>query len=357
MKPIISLLLFVWSATTYGASVCPDLGQTDQSQNPIDAFDDLINNKVLGDTACNTDLCNQITQWGNQEPSLVTTETAGDLLESIRDNAATLPDAQPGVTELQTKLSEWQVLMAEAEIGFLPTAEWQPARFILFDGDPEEINFEDIFLANCPNSISECSAMFETATCVYTHAVLQRRILRQLLKESRDTTIAYLHRLNLRWTAYNSGGRGLFPWELWANGELYRRKTNGRGFVEPPNKQIAILHPSIAFAYEDTADGELDEALILELLGWYRWSWGGKSGAAIKRPFGASIIASWDGSSDVGYGVMIHMPKNWSIGVTRRSVAGNDETSVLVSMDLGKFLLEEQKLRTRLIDKISLVHD
>jgi len=72
------------------------------------------------------------------------------------------------------------------------------------------------------------------------------------------------------------------------------------------------------------------------------------------RPLGGSIVTSWTGDSggDLGYGVMIHLPRNWSLGVTRRSVDGNDDTTFLLSVDLGKFLLEEQRLRQNLIETL-----
>ena len=49
---------------------------------------------------------------------------------------------------------------------------------------------------------------------------------------------------------------------------------------------------------------------------------------------------------------MVHLPKNWSLGVTRRSIDGDDTTTIHVSVDLGKFLVEENKLRTNLIETI-----
>ena len=107
--------------------------------------------------------------------------------------------------------------------------------------------------------------------------------------------------------------------------------------------------------YQDAGDGDLEEALVLELVGFYRWRWGGDDEATMKKPFGASLIATWTGPSDLGYGVMIHLPKNWSLGVTRREIAGIDETTYLLSVDLGKFLVDERRLREDLIGKLEEV--
>ena len=118
-----------------------------------------------------------------------------------------------------------------------------------------------------------------------------------------------------------------------------------------------MLHPSVALEYDNSADGELDDALVVELAGFYRWRWGGDNGATMTRPFGVSAIASWTGADELGYGVMIHLPKNWSLGVTRREIAGQDETTYLLSVDLGKFLVDERKLREKLIGKLDEVRD
>ena len=251
----------------------------------------------------------------------------------------------------------WRELFSQGDVASLSTAEWQVDPFAVFGDQPYEINVENILTNSdhCGATVSSCDGIFETTACVYSHAVMQRRVYLGLLKVNREATIQYLERLNARWSAFNAGGRSLFPWELWANGAIQARKGRQRGFVEPPRHQFALLHPSLAVQGENTADGSLQTAIVLELVGWYGWRWGGRDGATMKRPFGASLIASWDGSNNVGYGAMIHLPKNWSVGATRKSVNGSHETTLLLSVDLGKFLTEEGRLRQTLIDKIEPV--
>jgi hypothetical protein len=350
-----AFLLLGWCTFANAQTACPDVGTIDPTTNPTLAFDDLRRDDVLGGSGCNTELCEAVAEWKRVIESEGRMSAASDLLGRIRVAAESLPGSQPGVETIQNRLVDWQAQFAEVEgnIETLSTAEWQPAGFVLFKGHPDEIDFEKIFNEECPGSIGQCTELFATAACVYTVAVLQRTILQGLLEERRNDTLAYLDLLNRRWSAYNSGGRSLFPWELWVNGALYERKHGGRGFVEPPTRQLLLLHPSMAIAGQDSPDGDFEETLVLEFVGWYGWRWGGRDGATMRWPVGASLITAWDGSNELGYGVMIHLPKNWSIGATRKSVGGSHETSILVSIDLGKWLMEENSLRNRLIDNIS----
>lgn len=354
--PLVLLLVCTGRADAQG--VCPAFDQVDPADDPIGAFDDLLGDKAMGGEGCDSDLCREVRSWEGTSASREKTEQAVGFLDQIRESALALPPDLPGVATLQRHLVEWQQLLARADILTLPTAVWAPANFVLFPNRRgDEVDFEQVFQQRCPESVSQCPVVFETSACVYTHAVLQRRVLLEMLEEDREETIAYLNRLNSRWQAFNSGGRALFPWELGVNSLVHHRQFSQRGFVEPPSYQISLLHPSVALEYDNSADGELDEALVLELAGFYRWRWGGDDAATMTRPYGVSAIASWTGADELGYGVMIHLPKNWSFGVTRREIAGEDETTYLLSVDLGKFLVDERRLREKLIDNLDEVRD
>ncbi|MEL7448315.1 MAG: hypothetical protein AAFN78_03850 [Pseudomonadota bacterium] len=350
---VLAVLLLAGAARAEAASVCPDFDQVDPGSDSIGAFDDLLGQASMGGQGCDSDFCKALTAWEAAEPSAKKVEEAGEFMDTLRASALALPAGSPGVAILQRHLVEWQQLLARADVLTLPTAVWAPANFVLFPNRPDdEIDFEQVLEQQCPDSVGECEALFKTSACVYTHAVLQRRLLLELLEENRKETVDYLQQLNGRWTAFNSGGRGLFPWELAFNNLVNRKQFSQRGFVEPPQHQIAFLHPSVALEYQDAGGGDLEEALVLELGGFYRWRWGGDDGAQMVRPFGVSAIASWTGSGDPGYGLMVHLPKNWSLGVTRRDFNGEDETTYLLSVDLGKLLVDQRKLRQSLIDKI-----
>jgi hypothetical protein len=119
------------------------------------------------------------------------------------------------------------------------------------------------------------------------------------------------------------------------------------GFSEPPTSQILFLHPSVALAYRDSEDDKLQEALGLDLIGFYRWRWGGKNEAGVTKPFGLTLTMAWDGE-DLSYGVSVHLPKNWSVGVVTN---GNGNVSALLSMDLGNYLLDKKKSVDKLRQK------
>ena len=344
--------LAIISISAYAAPDCPDLSSVERSGDPTGEFEVLRFDNRLGDLECDTDLCNSIEAWERKPPSDDKTTQAASLLDAIRTSASELSTDKPAVATLNNRLDVWREQLSEANVADLPTAEWQPDPFIIFSGQEYEVSIEKIFGEKCTGTVSSCNEVFDTTACVYSHVVMQRRVLLELLETNREATIKYLDRLNSRWSAFNNGGRSLFPWELWANGAIQARKGAHRGFVEPPTYQIALLHPSVAVQGEDSSDGSLQAAVVLELIGWYGWRWGGRDGATMKRPFGGSLILAWDGSNEASYGAMIHLPKNWSIGVTQRSVNGNTETTLIFSVDLGKFFTEEERLRQNLIDKI-----
>ena len=51
--------------------------------------------------------------------------------------------------------------------------------------------------------------------------------------------------------------------------------------------------------YDDGQDDKMQKAILLDLIGRYR----------------ISLAMSWSGG-DLGYGVAVHLPRNWAIGVT-----------------------------------------
>jgi hypothetical protein len=49
---------------------------------------------------------------------------------------------------------------------------------------------------------------------------------------------------------------------------------------------------------------------------------------------------SWSGD-EPGYGRAVHLPRNWSIGVTRSK---DDHTQVLFSIEFGQYVTDKQKM-------------
>lgn len=352
---ILPVFLIAFAASGHTQEACPDTSPVQNDQDVFIAFDTLLSNGALGGASCDTALCGRVKQWEDRPAGDAKVTQSASLLEDIRTAAMALPIDVAGVVNVQGRFAEWEILLlTNDDVALLPTAVWQPAQMELFSGHPDAVNFEENLADACGDdgTVGDCRTTFDVSTCAYSLASMQRRVLFELLEEERRATVDYLDLLNRRWASFNTGGRSLFPWELGINGWWYGRKHDTRGFVEPPSMQIVIAHPSIAIDYANAESGGMEEALVLEVLGWYRWRWGDDS-SAIERPFGASVIATWTGGQgDVGYGVMVHLPKNWSIGVTRREILGEDETTVLVSVDLGKLIAKENGLRNELFEKL-----
>lgn len=343
-------------------------------------FDALDTRGCLGGDRCEDPLCERFKEWEGRweepeeecarlglevaSPSLCKVAAAAPLFEALRMRAADLPDGTPGVRSLRRQLAAWEEPLAKGDPFLLPGAVWQTDRLKLFacaeDGDPrvdcspsDEVDAEPFLDEACrgPGATAErCSATFEGLAEVWTVARLQRRLLLDLQEEDRKALLRYVQGLDRRWTAFLSGARSQFPWEQLLNAELYRRRAEKPGFVEPPTRQWILVHPTPAYEYRDFDTNGLEEVLLVEIVGFYRWRWGADD--RMHRAFGGSLIAAWNGGEtgdDVSWGAVVHLPRNWSVGATVSDVEGKNETSVLLSVDLAKLVLRGTKFRERLI--------
>lgn len=105
----------------------------------------------------------------------------------------------------------------------------------------------------------------------------------------------------------------------------------------PPNYRIRTLNPSVAFEYiDDAEDGDqFKESLIIELLGFDRWSW---QEHKKKNPWGVSLIAAYsdrENIDDLGFGVNFRLGSNISVGITSH---GNGNEGFFLSIDLQKYI-------------------
>ncbi len=309
--------------------------------------------------ACGAELCERRETLSRAQVQEELVREAAPLFAEVRELASTLPPDGAGSDRLLRQLRAWEGLLTEGDPGRLPTEVWGRDGLTLFSDDDtvsasapglREIDTEAILTGVCApgGAEAECSATFEQLGKVWTLALSQQTMLRTLQREHRVATVRYLDILDQRWRAYLLGGRSLFPWERWANGEFYRRSLDEeRGFIEPPSRQYVFLHPTPAYEYRDYAEDGLEEVLSLEVAGFYRWRW---RGSEMHRPWGGSLLVSWDGSDEdsVGYGVMAHLPRNWSLGVVARKRNSEQEWAVLLSADLAKLVVNTAQLRERL---------
>lgn len=139
-----------------------------------------------------------------------------------------------------------------------------------------------------------------------------------------------------QWDNYFDKARSQTFIELSLNTWLYSDELKKNEFVVPPSYQLIVLHPSIVLEYVANAvDGDQEkEAFAMEWIGVNWWN--------AKVPLGFSLVTTHSDRASVdnfGYGVMLHINNNYSIGVTDH----DGDTGVLVTIDLLKLFETKQK--------------
>ena len=300
----------------------------------------------LGEMPCKTPLCQEVNQfvdrWKGKEITPQTFAEAGTIYQAIRESASRLPAQRMEVMSLRAMLREWSPLLATttgttvSDLESRRTIEWLTKITGMFSGTKYEVNLNQE-IDRCGASEDACTQALESAASVFTHSLLVDRLLDTLLSGPNKAFNDHLEKLDQQWQAYLGESRAFYPWELLLNGWFFEPRQTG--FSEPPNRQILLLHPSAALSYNDSADDKLEEALVLDVIGFYRWSWGSDNESAIVNPFGLALAVSWDGDH-TGYGVSAHFSNNYSLSVT----ADEDDVFLLFNVDLGNFILDKRKL-------------
>jgi hypothetical protein len=171
-----------------------------------------------------------------------------------------------------------------------------------------------------------------------------------------------------RWEAYRDKAHSLYWWEVFVNGMLMEgsllssdnkalcdKEADGTslGFCRVPTRQLILLHPEAAVRFSRTASkaSELKPALVVQLVGWYRWRWASDSSAEMRSRTGISLAASYtatDKEGELGYGPMFHW-NNFSFAVTKAKAG---RWSLVLSVPLGEKLYGRQQ---QVIDELSKV--
>ncbi len=351
----IALLVMLLPAVAFAQDCIPSAVST--ADEAIEQLDILREDQCLGDRNCKTILCIRITEfeknWVEAPFSQENITEAADLIRTIRQESYTLPDQGVGKAQLLGMFEEWNSLITAvgemkdgSQITDSVTLEWKPDVLILFSGTDYKINLEETFNDLCVTA-AQCQETFTSATKVYGHSIMMHRILKMLITSDLAEFGKYLERLDQRWRTFHNTSRAIYPWELWFNGLYYRPRQEG--FSEPPQSQILLLHPSAGLAFQEFKDDDkLQEAIIVDVVGFYRWKWGGRNEAEVKKPFGLALTTSWDGD-DISYGASVHLPKNWSVGVVSTD---DGDISVLLSLDFGNFIMDKNKSVNNLRQKL-----
>lgn len=339
-------------------------------ETPQDAVDELSNlttNNCLGGENCQSDECKLVAALAKEDPGREAVkdpkqrEKVADrifiVLQRLYARALELDgDNRPlGVVQLRGMLKRWDMptlgSTRDEAITRLTKAnklEWQGSGPDLFGNTPFYINFDRAFQTCDPitldcqptplcDSAALCDTNFKSAVAVYSLSSLIHRTLNVAVKDDIDDIGKMLKKFDARWTAFHTKSLAIFPWELIANNIAY--KSAKTGFSGPPNYQWLVLHPSVAVAYDDSQEDKMQEAILLDIVGRYRWTWGGKDDAQVTKPFGVALAMSWSGD-DPGYGLAVHLPHNWSIGVTRSK---DNHTQVLFSLEFGQYVTDKRK--------------
>ena len=236
--------------------------------------------------------------------------------------------------------------MVEAQV-------WQVDNHTLFtveDGNEPLIDYSDVVHSSCATTgnvlTSSCETALNSSAHVLRIAALVRRVMLIPIYGRLNDIHNALSLLDGEWTYYFEEARSQYPWELALNDRRYDAAPNQ--LERPPKGQLIFIHPTVAIEY--VGGGIENKAAyntvpIVELLG-YNVLRLRRDGPPLKRPIGFSTIASYTPAltgDNVGYGVMIHIGNDLSVGVTQRDTGLQQDTTWLVSVDLGKLFLQKSQ--------------
>lgn len=372
LLPVCLFAAYAAYAADYTEEECTALEHS-LSQNPmatdvIAALEEGADGACYGKVLCrDADLCERIAEVEKKAPDADADQQtvkaafqeqlaeAPGLLAEIRHLATVVVRDFPRLQTLKDKFDLWQNygemiingVDREQRLRIGETEDSWPkdsgATVRVFDG--EELDIFDLIEKACDEDSNACRNQYDFGRAYFELTRLQKRVLNIVSRPDRQAFLTKLRQVNARWDRFFDQGRSLgvlFPWELYANSLLYDATRDPEAFEGPPNQQIILLHPSIGVHFEPDAEDQIAQTIVLELLGYYRWSWGGEDGAEMRWPFGGSLIMSFDGQDDPNYGIMAHLPKNWSIGAT---IDDDSDVAVLLSIDLAKAIQDNNLVR------------
>lgn len=325
---------------------------------------------------CDLEICKKVNDW-RAKPSDARAPAAPLLLELIKTDLQTRAGSFEETPALTLKMAAFieQLKAVSPEIMADPLRDpfrqaqnrrWaydQVAGILAEDGAAGLEAGIDLGVA----LVRSCSAPLDQARCdratrasgaMVLHATLYQTMVTWFIQDDRTSFARYVEETRARWATYFDKSRVQFPWELGLNSWLFQREMerrrakqepSGYGLTSPPDDQWIFLHPSVGLRYGGAPDRKFDQTVVLELAGYYRWEW---SGATAKNLMGGSLIATWTNSGAAqnrGYGLMVHMPKNYSIGLIQERGAGRKKLGLVVSIDLGKLIQDPDAAKRSLL--------
>lgn len=344
----LALLTLLPSVPATAEEMCaiPSVGSAEEA---IAKFDGLRRHDCLGGAQCQTTHCKLISDMlaKNQDAKGTPPDQMLRMLGTLNDASVSLSENQPGVMQLHGMLARWKLRdlaqtdakSALTQILASNTKEWQGQNFLVFPNTPFELDVQD-HLSKCASPES-CEAEFASLVTVYTLSDLIDRTLKTATHDQLVEVEKNLRQMDARWTVFHNKSLAVLPWELAFNNLFYR--SSNAGFSGPPNYQWLLVHPSAALTYDTRQSDKFQPALLLDIIGRYQWTWSGKDGSDIGAPWGIALAMSWHGNGP-GYGFSVHLPRNWSLGLTTsRSAGKGNQVQFIVSSEVAKFITDKEK--------------
>ena len=156
-----------------------------------------------------------------------------------------------------------------------------------------------------------------------------------------------------QWDHYFDHARSQYLWEIAINSRRFGASDDE--LAAPPRGQFILLHPNVAFEYLGSSavhDQSYRAIPYLEIVGYNHLKYTNDPFLPMSDwPLGVSALVTYtpDNIGDrFGFGLMIHVKNDFSIGFARRQTGAGRDTTLLLSVDLMKAFLEKsQEVRTR----------
>lgn len=328
---------------------------------------------------CDLAICRRVVEW-RKKPTKERASDAPALLERITANLQPSVGQLSEAAELTARMSAFveQLKAATPEVLADPVLDpfrnaqsrrWSystVAGSLVEEGpaspgeQPTGIHLGRVLARSCnvPLDQPNCDAAVRATGAMVLHTLLYQSMVTWFVQDDREAFARHVENTRARWAAYFDNSRVQFPWELALNSWRFQRELKDRrdrgqpegfGLSSPPNDQWIFLHPSVGLRYGGAPDRRFDQAVFLELAGYYRWEW---SGTSVKNLLGGSLIATWaNGGTEQrkGYGLMVHLPKNYSVGLIQEHGGGQRKLGLVVSIDLGKLIQDQGAAKRKLL--------
>ena len=310
---------------------------------------------------CDSLPCIRIKAWRDL-PSNELVGGSSALVKTIRDELNA--EAEMGFVEARPVLKQIDGFLARlrhvtpaqlsatasAALAIGQVSTWShDANGTVLAGHEGETRLATILDVECGATPSRCNrALIGSARTLLT--VWQIEVVgNTFLKEKRDAFVAHVSMLDERWKTYFAGAHFQYPWELALNSAKFGRDMGTQGLVGPPSEQWILMHPSVGLRYRRQAESAYDSALVLELVGYQKWTWVGSEMTGV---LGGAVVAAWTDQTKrerPALGLVLHLRNNYSVGLLHDSSGAGKKFSLVLSADLGKLFQDPKALKDRLL--------